>query len=135
MDNKMFKTKILTTPVWDNNNIENSNNKTRALGRNSVMHALNGNLKYKKIKVIQINKGMADLISKNYLIMFVSKEPKSDITFISEANYRFDDPGSQVSLNKATKGFHSEVSRQSTNGNSRAIMLINKKIPYSRLKD
>ena len=67
--------------------------------------------------------------------MFNAIDNNVDVTFMSEANYKYDDPTKKASLLKSIKGYNLETSVQSSNDNSRCIMLIRKKIPYERLVD
>ena len=63
------------------------------------------------------------------------KDQKADITVVSEANFKFNDPKVQSAIKKSTKGYHIEQSAQSGPDNSRCIMIISKKIPYERVHD
>ena len=83
---------MLTTPFWCDNDSECNVDKIRAMGRNVRGHALNGNRRMKKIKVLQMNKGSADHDTKLDLVMFKVREQKADILFLSEANLKFSDP-------------------------------------------
>ena len=49
------------------------------------------NQKIKKIKILQMNKGTADLENKADLVNFNIKENGADIIFLSEANHKFTD--------------------------------------------
>ena len=83
MTHDHMPTMYLTIPVWDNDDNENCYDKFTASTNNSSTHAKNGNHKTKKIKIIQINKGSADLENRIDLLMTNIREQSVDIAIIS----------------------------------------------------
>ena len=91
------------------------------------------NQKIKKIKILQMNKGTADLENKADLVNFNIKENGADIIFLSEANHKFTDDSKKANLKKIFKGFRIEESRQIGQDSCRCLMLIRNRINYERL--
>ena len=89
----------------DNNMTEKHSDKVNANKNNKLTHTINGNVKLDKIRVLQINKGLADVEVRQDLIRFNIKNNEGDLIFVSETNNQHEQVSKRVSIKKCFKGF------------------------------
>ena len=142
MTNKSYKTdkKFKFPPdntdqfMFEINKVEKTVEKAKADKLNVTMHSLNGNKKYTQLKVLQMNKGNSDLVTKEDHVLANIVDCDADIIFLSEANSCPEDTVKNSSMLKCFKGYKCEESAKDNNGKFQALMLIRKPIPYNRIE-